>query len=98
MADVVASLKSDAGLIKLEPMQRREVIDMRNGSSVLLDPFWAKQLGVTRTAGAYRIARSELIRKLSIERPGEPATCASIEGRSRVEGSSIPQIQEKRVA
>jgi hypothetical protein len=61
---------------------------MRNSSCVLLDPAWAKELGVTRTAGVYRIARRELIRRLTIERPGGPAIWASIDGK-RFESDGI---------
>ena len=34
-------------------------------SWVHLDTSWAKQLGVTRTAGRYRISRRELVRRLA---------------------------------
>lgn len=71
---------------------------MRNSSDVLLDSVWAKQLGVTRSGGVYRIARHELIRKLSTQRPEGLTICASIDGVSKAGASSIRQAEEQRVA
>lgn len=56
---------------------------MRNSSSVLLDSVWAKELGVNRTGGVYRIAKHELIRKLGSQRPEGLTLCASIDGVSK---------------
>jgi hypothetical protein len=36
---------------------------------IYLDRWWAKRLGVTRTAGLYRIRSRDLIRRLSQETP-----------------------------
>lgn len=41
---------------------------------VYLDRWWAKRLGVTRTAGIYRIRSRELVRRLSQERLGVNAS------------------------
>lgn len=41
---------------------------------VYLDRWWAKRLGVTRTAGMYRIRSRELVRRLSQERLGVDAS------------------------
>lgn len=52
-------------------------------SWVLIDRAWAKQLGVTRTGGTYRISRRELMRKLdelqpaTLPRPGILTQCAT---------------------
>lgn len=71
---------------------------MRKSPWVLVDSGWAKQLGVTRTAGVYRIARSELVRRLDAV-PEEPGICASIHGRSFKAGStSTWLVNDKRVA
>ena len=71
---------------------------MRNSSSVLLDSVWAKQLGVTRTGGVYRIAKHELARKLGTQGPEGLTLCGSIDGVSKAEASSIRQAEEQRVA
>lgn len=41
---------------------------------VYLDRWWAQRLGVTRTAGMYRIRSRELVRRLSQERLGVDAS------------------------
>ncbi len=41
---------------------------------VYLDRWWAKRLGVTRTAGMYRIRSRELVHRLSQERLGVDAS------------------------
>ena len=41
---------------------------------VYLDRWWAKRLGVKRTAGVYRIRRRDLIRRLSLENLGVDAS------------------------
>ncbi|MDT7594805.1 MAG: hypothetical protein QOJ06_351 [Pseudonocardiales bacterium] len=41
---------------------------------VYLDRWWAQRLGVTRTAGVYRIRSRELARRLSQERLGVDAS------------------------
>ena len=70
---------------------------MRNSSSVVLDSVWAKQLGVIRTGGVYRISRHELTRRLSTQ-SGELAICASIDGGSNSGASTILQAEVQRVA
>ena len=74
--------------------RRREGV-MRKSSWVLVDSGWAKQLGVTRTAGVYRIARGELVRRLQ----GMPGICASIEEQHfNVGGTAHWRVEEKLVA
>ena len=41
---------------------------------IYLDRWWAKRLGVRRTAGVYRIRSRELVRRLSQERLGMDAS------------------------
>ena len=71
---------------------------MRKSPWVLVDSGWAKELGVTRTGGVYRIARGELVRRLQTELGG-PGICASIdEQRVRVVETANGRIAEKLVA
>jgi len=66
---------------------------MRRSSWILVDSAWAKQLGVTRTSGVYRITRNELIRKLAMEQLGGPGIRASIDG----QGLSPPLSSNRHV-
>jgi hypothetical protein len=68
-------------------MRQREVA-MRRSPWVLVDSAWAKQLGVTRTAGEYRITRRELMLKLAGEQVGGPGIWASIDGQGLKAGGS----------
>ena len=71
---------------------------MRRSSWVLVDAGWARELGVTRTAGVYRIPRRELVRKLDRE-PGASGICTSIHvQRLEAGGASNRQVEEQRVA
>jgi hypothetical protein len=71
---------------------------MRKSPWVLVDSGWAKQLGVTRTAGVYRIARGELVRRLQADQ-GRPGICASIEEQHfNVGGTAHWRVEEKLVA
>jgi hypothetical protein len=66
---------------------------MRRSPWVLVDSAWAKQLGVTRTAGEYRISRRELMRKMAGEPLGGPGIWASIDGQGlKVGGSSSRRV------
>jgi hypothetical protein len=72
---------------------------MRKSTWVLVDSGWAKELGVTRTAGVYRISRRELARKLGAEPQGGRGICASIHEQSLKAGSrSNWRVEEQLVA
>lgn len=72
---------------------------MRRSTWVLVDSGWAKELGVARTAGVYRITRRELARKLGAEQQGGRGICGSIhEQRLKAGIRSNWGVEEQRVA
>lgn len=69
---------------------------MRRSPWILVDSAWAEQLGVARTAGVYRIARRDLVRRFAVGQTEGHGIGASISALGLTERPPSPRGGEQR--